>query len=817
MSWIEPSVDETKLAHDYRPLTNQNISEKHRYRLIQVLALALRIDPLLLRNARLRFAPRSDTEWETDIWFSSLMRARNSKFAVMREGTARTLIDDLATIPDEYQTAWQFVEQHTRHWPETDRLEQRLRLAAAKNEQNVLTAGFEQMLKTLQQTTNDDERRECARWVKGSLSGLISEGQHSQELAWLQQYIAAALGSSGQILNRNAAVEPIPEWLLHALPKVKGQNLYLRLRPGVLECLKKKDDLPYHELALSLPLPTPILIAEDSGKSRWEGFWPGRRIKVANRLKILTLQTLTGERIRITVKHDQKTDSKSTNPPADNVVLVYMSPDEKIARELVAFLKKHNIKVKLLEEHAEKPADSSAADNTQILRLWTRTAADYWQRISQQTPWIGGQGLILRTEPSAPLLKGMTAAQVYELSDWKKKQDKGAVKNLLEAVNHFLANPKISAKTNDIPLDESEENIHTGDTPENKIDLLLKEIKDPATEPPRRLEFGDRLAEIGDTRPGVGVREIEVPVEPANPDTEYSTEIQDYLDEINNINTEPPRRLEISDELARLGDPRKGVGLDEKGLPEFDWVKVSGGPFIYQNGETIKLPTFYMSRFPVTNAQFQAFVDTGGYDGKVKKAINQLLGSEKLFEQNWWHDLKKPKPGESRWNQPNRPKTNIDWYEVMAFCRWLSAMLDLEPGTIRLPNEQEWEKVARGEKGLDYPWGNEYISGYANIDETENKKGSWYLQQTTAVGMYPHGESPFGVQDMCGNVWEWCLNKYNHPKVTDPDTSGDSRVLRGGSWINLTDYARADYRYRYDPYYRGYNRGFRVLSSVPIR
>jgi formylglycine-generating enzyme required for sulfatase activity len=69
---------------------------------------------------------------------------------------------------------------------------------------------------------------------------------------------------------------------------------------------------------------------------------------------------------------------------------------------------------------------------------------------------------------------------------------------------------------------------------------------------------------------------------------------------------------------------------------------------------------------------------------------------------------------------------------------------------------------------------------------------------------------------MVGNVWEWCLNKYDHPEIITPDSSGDSRVLRGGSWIYSTDFARADYRYRVGPDYRLSRGGFRLLSSVPI-
>ncbi len=238
-------------------------------------------------------------------------------------------------------------------------------------------------------------------------------------------------------------------------------------------------------------------------------------------------------------------------------------------------------------------------------------------------------------------------------------------------------------------------------------------------------------------------------------------------------------------------------------IPDIAWVEIPEGSFLYgekKDIKTLELPTFWMAKYPVTNGQYQTFIDAGGYD-----------------EPRWWHDLIKPEPEDSHWTQSNRPRTDIDWYEAVAFCRWLSVMLDLGSEAIRLPSEEEWEKAARGENGLDYPWGNDYRSGFANIDETENGNGSWYLQQTTAVGLYSHSESSYGVQDLAGNVWEWCLNKYNHPKVIEPDSSGDWRVLRGGSWLVTSDFARAGLRNGDFPGFRVSSRGFRVLSSVPIR
>jgi formylglycine-generating enzyme required for sulfatase activity len=167
---------------------------------------------------------------------------------------------------------------------------------------------------------------------------------------------------------------------------------------------------------------------------------------------------------------------------------------------------------------------------------------------------------------------------------------------------------------------------------------------------------------------------------------------------------------------------------------------------------------------------------------------------------------------EPAWNAPNRPRETVSWYEAVAFCRWLSNRLGYE---VRLPIEAEWEKAARGDDARVYPWGNDYRAGYANIDETTANAGPSYLKQTTAVGLYPQGTSPYGVMDMAGNVWEWCLNEYENPDRTEPD--GDApRVLRGGSWFGAPVDARASGRDRGLPVVRGFSLGYRVMCSSPM-
>ncbi len=183
-------------------------------------------------------------------------------------------------------------------------------------------------------------------------------------------------------------------------------------------------------------------------------------------------------------------------------------------------------------------------------------------------------------------------------------------------------------------------------------------------------------------------------------------------------------------------------------------------------------------------------------------------------EKQWWNDLKMPDDlPEHNWTEHNRPVESISWYDAMAYCRWLSVQQGYE---IRLPLETEWEKAARGTEGPEYPWGDEYQTGFANIYETENNDSDFYLQETSAVGIYPQGQSPYGVLDLSGNVWECCLNKYDDPKITTADVSDDVRSVRGGSWGFNTEKARASFRNYGLVFDRNSHLGFRVVCVSPI-
>jgi formylglycine-generating enzyme required for sulfatase activity len=302
----------------------------------------------------------------------------------------------------------------------------------------------------------------------------------------------------------------------------------------------------------------------------------------------------------------------------------------------------------------------------------------------------------------------------------------------------------------------------------------------------------------------------------------------------------PRERAEAGDTLARIGDPRDGVGTllvktgaGEVEIPDIVWCEIPAGPFVMggdgqHDGKpkftyTIRQP-YFISRYPITNAQFDAFVnDPEGYRNDA-----------------WWTDAGLQWRGERTapdrfggvFDLPNHPVVMVTWYEAYAFTRWLEdrfkvsgcrlqvwrrgqlETLNLEPETfqIRLPTEAEWEKAARRTDARVYPWGNDPDPNRMNFDGTG-------LGTTNAVGAFPGGASPYGVLEMSGNVWEWCQTKWtenyqNYAKTEDNDPKGDSaRVVRGGSFRVNGYNVRCAYRLRSlpDDWY-GYQ-GVRVVLS----
>ncbi|MCP4934076.1 MAG: SUMF1/EgtB/PvdO family nonheme iron enzyme [bacterium] len=814
MSWLQPSQYEQDLLEDTQERWPEIIP------LARVLSLAQRVEPLFLRNARLGFVANAQAEIESQLWFSPLVGARSTSDFILHQGVARILANALRAHPQLLNEIWAFTRSHTQHWSPEDRLERDLRFHALMGEQHMIQQGLRDILKRIKEEQSEEKRLALARWAKKTLPVITVKSNAANEARLLAQYAGLALGTTGQWTTLSQP-QSMPDWLVAKLPEPFDEALLaVEIRQDHLSGLVLHCVAPDHGgniIPFTSPLPAQLHIAGEGEAGQWHAVTIDSRIKLPAPSQRIRLTTIDGRQYELETELTLKTDQQVDKQELEPVYLSHVEEDTKQAALIAEWLAQQGIKVRLLPDIEQESVSIQKTEAPiRLLRLWTRAAHRYWEGRPEREQQALARNLILRTEEVDPPTGVNPAEQLLDWFNWSQLGDRTADHTILKGIRQWLEQPE--KEDSDLPDQNSF-------SPE--IQSLIDEIDNPETAPPRRLKIGDRLAELGDPRPGVGVREIKVPHaslvtadvhqedKPEDAERVYPPKVQRLLDEINNIKIKPPRRLKIGDELDHLDDPRKGVGLDEQGLPDIDWVMIPGGPFIYQGGEKVKLSTFYISRYPVTNAQFQAFIDASGYgepDGVLKR-VGRFFNQATTHKKDWWAKLKKPKPEKSRRPQGNRPRTDIDWYEAVAFTRWLTAQVGYE---VRLPTEQEWEKVARGTKGLTYPWGNEYRSGYANIDETLSKAGEWNLGQTTAVGIYPQGQSPYGVMDMVGNIWEWCLNKYDHPEITTPDTGGQSRVLRGGSWLYSTDFARVGYRGGYDPVYRGLSWGFRVLSSVPI-
>jgi len=242
--------------------------------------------------------------------------------------------------------------------------------------------------------------------------------------------------------------------------------------------------------------------------------------------------------------------------------------------------------------------------------------------------------------------------------------------------------------------------------------------------------------------------------------------------------------------------PQKQVKRIIKTVPDIDWVEIPAGEFIFLGNdvkEDLPLNAYHISRYPITNFQYQCFIDEGGYKNE-----------------QWWKEFIKTKPEKSAWWNANRPKTNVNWYEAMAFCRWLSAQLKYE---ITLPTEKQWEKAAKGVDGREYPWGYGYKKGYANVSEPAESDS--IFMKTCAVGLFPKDKSPYGVSDITGNVSDWCLDGILSEKFIQSTQNNNNRIIRGGAWIDVPEFTRSSIRSENAPGYRDNSIGFRVCCFSP--
>ena len=196
---------------------------------------------------------------------------------------------------------------------------------------------------------------------------------------------------------------------------------------------------------------------------------------------------------------------------------------------------------------------------------------------------------------------------------------------------------------------------------------------------------------------------------------------------------------------------------------------------------------FFIDKHEVSNSEYMKFVGATHYEKPA-----------------FWED--------ETLNLPDHPVVGVSWQDAMAYAKWKGH---------RLPTEAEWEKSARGNDNRLWPWGNKFDKGFffyfVNIfGEDDNYK------KTAPVNYYQSGASPFGVLNMSGNVWEWCLDWYDKnfyrtsPEMDPqgPTGKGTYKVLRGGSYLNNIDGVQVVRRSRNYPHIKSEIYGFRTVLPV---
>jgi iron(II)-dependent oxidoreductase len=276
---------------------------------------------------------------------------------------------------------------------------------------------------------------------------------------------------------------------------------------------------------------------------------------------------------------------------------------------------------------------------------------------------------------------------------------------------------------------------------------------------------------------------------------------------------------------AGVCEPRRRE-LPDAGAPAGGTVAVDGGPFpagapargfAYDNERPrhqVDLAPFEIDRLPVTNGDYLAFVEDGGYrrrsvwspegwDWRRRENAERPLywtadGAERRFERVEAID-------------PALPVMHVSWFEADAFARWRGA---------RLPTEHEWEKAAAWDpdrcRPLRFPWGDEAAAPErANLDQTGFGPAP--------AGAHPDGASPCGVLGLVGDAWEWTASRFDgypgfaafpYPEYSSIFFGGDFRVLRGGSWATRGRVARNSFRNWDHPGRRQIFSGFRCARDA---
>jgi formylglycine-generating enzyme required for sulfatase activity len=266
-------------------------------------------------------------------------------------------------------------------------------------------------------------------------------------------------------------------------------------------------------------------------------------------------------------------------------------------------------------------------------------------------------------------------------------------------------------------------------------------------------------------------------------------------------------RIEVGEALGQAGDPRISENDDE------NRVLIQEGTFLMGSTDgqgderpvhRVAVSSFWIDRYPVTVSQFQRFM-LAAEQGYLNRNFWSGTGWSEREARGWVG----PRGWDEQQRHLNRPVVSVSWYEAEAYCAWLSATTGLR---VRLPTEAEWELAARGELGRAYTWGNATPTDrHMNV--------AMQAGNPTPVGVYPLGATPEGVQDLLGNVLEWCGDWYdwyigrvqNNPSGPP---RGRCRALRGGGFYIHCKICRAAHRNYHPPEEASRIVGFRCVAPA---
>ena len=233
----------------------------------------------------------------------------------------------------------------------------------------------------------------------------------------------------------------------------------------------------------------------------------------------------------------------------------------------------------------------------------------------------------------------------------------------------------------------------------------------------------------------------------------------------------PPRIVSPYDqsEMVLVPAGEFTFGIDEAELIQIFALDGKTNPIFATEvpTKTVFLDNYYIDVYPVTNAQYAEFLEETGHRRPFL----------------WRKDA---------WNDPMQPVVGLGWDDARTYAAWAGK---------QLPDEEQWEKAARGTDRRWWPWGDDFHAGYVNSRELQ-------IGGTTDVKRFPKGMSPYGCYDMSGNVWEMCEGAWIQ----------DMPLMKGGCFLGRATFVRTTCRWSpEDPADGAHWLGFRCIKEIPIK